>query len=128
MSVASAYLLILAALFLPQFLFYIIMFSRGAPPGARAVFITLDVTVISAYFALWFFFPFETILKSAKSDGELYIAINMGTVLAACFTFKAHNMKARTVARCARRSSVEQALCNKQETPKPLIERMRNDR
>lgn len=107
MSVASAYLLILAALFLPLFLFYIIMFSRGAPPGAFAVFVALEATVIAAYFALWLFYPFETILKSAKSDGELHIAINMGTVLAACFAFKAHNMKARTVARCARRSSVE---------------------
>lgn len=107
MSVASAYLLILAALFLPLFLFYIIMFSRGAPPGAFAVFVALETTVIAAYFALWLFYPFETILKSAKSDGELHIAINMGTVLAACFAFKAHNMKARTVARCARRSSVE---------------------
>lgn len=128
MSITNAYLLILAALFLPQFLFYIIMFSRGAPPGAFAVFVALETTVIAAYFALWLFYPFETILKSAKSDGWLHIAINMGTVLAACFAFKAHNMKARTVARCARRSSVEQALCNKQETPKPLIERMRNDR
>lgn len=128
MSIINAYLLILVALFLPLFLFYIIMFWRGAPPSAFTVFIALDVTVIAAYFALWFFYPFETILRSAKSAGELHIAINMGTVLAACFAFKAHNMKARTVARCARRSSVEQALCNKQETPKPLIERIRNDR
>ena len=85
MSVANAYLLILVALFLPLFLFYSIMFSRGAPFGAFTVFIALDVTVIAAYFVLWFFFPFETILKSARSGGELHLAINIGTVLAACF-------------------------------------------
>lgn len=128
MSVASAYLLILAALFLPLFLFYIFMFWRGAPPGAFAVFIALETTVITAYFALWFFCPFETILKSAKSDGELHLAINMGTVLAACFAFKAHNMEVCTAGRRTRHNSPEQELYSNQEPIQPLIERIRNDR
>lgn len=124
MSVASAYLLILAVLFLPLFLFYIFMFSRGAPSGARAVFITPEATVIAAYFALWFFFPLEMILKSAKSDGELHLAINMGTVLAACFAFKAHNMEVCTAGRRTRRNSPEQELYSNQDPIQPLIERM----
>lgn len=128
MSVTNAYLLILAVLFLPQFLFYIIMFSRGAPPGAFAVFVALEATVIAAYFALRLFYPFETILKSAKSDGELHTVINIGTVLAACFAFKAHSIDVRTVGRRTRRNSPEQELYNNQEPIQPLIERIRNDR
>lgn len=128
MSITNAYLLILTALFLPLFLFYIIMFWRGAPPGAFTVFITLDVTVIAAYFALWFFYPFETILKSAMSDGELHLAINMGTVLAACFAFKAHSIDVQITGRRARRNGTKQELYNKQEPIQPLIERIRNDR
>lgn len=124
MSITNAYLLILAALFLPLFLFYIIMFSRGAPPGAFAVFVALEATVITAYFALWLFYPFETILKSAKSDGELHTAINMGTVLAACFAFKAHGIDVRTAGRRTRRNSPEQELYSNQDPIQPLIERM----
>lgn len=128
MSIANAYLLILTALFLPLFLFYIIMFWRGAPPGAFTVFIALEVTVIAAYFALWFFYPFETILRSARSDGELYLAINMGTVLAACFAFKAHSIDVHTTGRRARHNGAKQELYNEQEPIQPLIERIRNDR
>lgn len=128
MSITNAYLLILTALFLPLFLFYIIVFWRGAPPGAFTVFVAVDVTVIAAYFALWFFFPFETILKSAMSDGELYLAINMGTVLAECFAFKAHSIDVQTTGRRARRNGTKQELYNKQEPIQPLIERIRNDR
>lgn len=128
MSITNAYLLILAALFLPQFLFYISMFRHGVPAGALTVFIALEATVIAAYFALWFFYPFETILKSAESDGELHLAINTGTVLAACFAFKAHRLKARTTGRRTRQNSPAQELYNKQEPAKPLIERIRNDR
>lgn len=128
MGVASAYLLILAALFLPQFFFYIIIFRHGVPAGALTVFIALDATVIAAYFALWLFFPFETILRSAMSDGELYLAIDMGTVLAACFAFKAHSIDVQTTGRRARRNGTKQELYNNQEPIQPLIERIRNDR
>ena len=128
MSIASAYLIILAALFLSQFLFYIILLSRGAPPSSRTVFIALEATVITAYFALWFFYPFETILESAKSDGALHLAVNMGTVLAACIAFKARNMEVRAAGRRTRRNSPEQELYSNQEPFQPLIERTRNDR
>lgn len=128
MSITNTYMFILAALFLPLFLFYTIMFWRGAPPGAFAVFVALEATVIAAYFALWFFYPFETILKSAKSDGELHLAINMGTVLAACFAFKARNIEERTTGRRTHCNSPKQELYSKQEPIQPLIERIRSDR